>query len=309
VKKFPWLKNLDYRAVAGILLGVVIIQTFFLVKTQLQAEKKKAIPPAKVSIEKIKEPPKPTAKIVTPLPKPQPRQVSPAQVSPARSSRGKIAVIVDDSGYNNRDCHYLKEIPYPVTVSILPDLTYSREIAQCAHDAQKEVMLHLPLESYESHEEYPKNYIITIDMPKGLIIDRLEESLRSVPYASGLNNHMGSKATENQRMMKILFTQLQGKNLFFVDSKVTSKSVAPKFARRAKLPFAERDVFLDNVNERSAIEAQFQELAQIAERHGSAIAIGHARTLTWEIIKEQAEKLTREGFEFVPVKTIINENK
>ena len=222
-------------------------------------------------------------------------------------SRGKIAIIIDDSGYNIHDCDHLQAIQTPVTISILPDLEHSTDIAKCAHSFGKEVMLHLPLEPHENSDEYPKNYIINTDMPKGLVFDRLEQSLRSVPYADGINNHMGSKATENKRLMSIIFAELENRKLFFVDSRVTAKTVCPDLARQTGLPFAQRDVFLDNVNQRLEIEQQFAELARVAEKHGVAIGIGHARTLTWDIIKEQTEKLTQDGFEIVTVKSILSQ--
>ena len=208
------------------------------------------------------------------------------------------------------DCDHLREIPSPVTISILPNLGHSTDIAQCAHAYGKEVMLHFPLEPHphENPDQYPKNYIVTTDMPKGLIIDRLEESLSSVPYVDGINNHMGSKATEDQRLMSIIFAQLQNKDLFFVDSRVTSKTICPQLARQSGLPFAQRDVFLDNVNERTSIEKQFELLARIAHKKGFAIGIGHTRELTWAVIKEKVNQLKQAGFEIVPVRTIVDEN-
>jgi uncharacterized protein len=231
--------------------------------------------------------------------------VRPKPAASPGTSRGKIAIIVDDSGYNIQDCNFLKSIAAPVTISILPDITHSTEIARCAHSYGKEVMLHLPMEPYENDDTYPPEYIINTDMPKGLILKRMKDSFSSVPYAEGINNHMGSKATENKRLMTLIFAELLEKDLFFVDSRVTSKTVCPELARAKGVAFAQRDVFLDNVHERSAIERQFAELARIAEQKGSAVAVGHARQLTWEVIKEQTEKLTREGFEIVPVKSIV----
>ena len=306
-RKFKGFSARAYKTASYILLGIVIIETIFLVRICFKgqfapkAARRQAVAVGKKKITKI-----PVAKMTAPAPAPS---RPPAGIPTPKHSKGKIAIIVDDSGYNPRDCEYLRSISSPVTISILPNLRQSKKIAQCAHAYQKEVMLHLPLEAHENEDVYPKNYVINIDMPKGLIIDRLEEALESVPYADGINNHMGSKATEDQRLMSIIFAQLLNKNLFFVDSRVTSKTVCPGLARKTGLPFAIRDVFIDNINKRPAIEAQFHELARLAAENGFAIGIAHTRPLSWKIIQEQTEELKQEGFEIVPVKTIVNKNR
>ena len=225
---------------------------------------------------------------------------------PERTSLAKVAIIIDDNGYSMNDCTAMSQIDGPVTISVLPHLRYSTEIAQCAHNQGKEVMLHLPLEPHQNKEKYPKNYIITTTMPPSLVVQQFNDALASVPYAKGINNHMGSKATEDPALMSLLFTQMKKNDLYFVDSRVTRKTICPQLARQRHLPFAERDVFLDNQNERAYIEQQFRELRQTAVKNGYAIGICHARPLTWDILKEQIEHMTSIGYEIVPVKSIIN---
>ncbi|MFA5261089.1 MAG: divergent polysaccharide deacetylase family protein [Candidatus Omnitrophota bacterium] len=225
---------------------------------------------------------------------------------PERTSLGKVAIIIDDNGYNMTDCNAISQINAPITVSVLPHLKYSQEIAHCAHNQGKEVMLHLPLEPHQNNDTYPGNYIITTVMPPSLVIQKFNEALASVPHAKGINNHMGSKATEDTALMSILFTQMKINNLYFVDSRVTRKTICPLLASQRHLPFAERDVFLDNKNDRTYIEQQFRELRQTAVKHGYAIGICHARALTWDILKEQIDLMTSIGYEIVPVKSIIN---
>ncbi len=225
---------------------------------------------------------------------------------PERTSLGKIAIIVDDSGYSMNDCSVLSQIKAPVTVSVLPHLRYSQETASCAHHQGKEVMLHLPLEPYQNKDPYPANYIITTSMPPSLVVQKFNEALASVPYAKGVNNHMGSKATEDTALMSILFTELKKNNLYFVDSRVTRKTICPHLASQRHLPFAQRDVFLDNQNDRAYIEQQFRILRQTAVKHGYAVGICHARSLSWDILKEQTDLMTSLGYEVVPVKSLIN---
>lgn len=234
-----------------------------------------------------------------------PKRLSPKVTTPV-VHKPRIAIIVDDNGYNANDCRFLQGIDQPVTISVLPELKFSATTATCARQDGKEVMLHLPMEPHDNRQKYPEHYIIKTSMPAEEVVAMIDRALSSVPYVSGINNHMGSKATENARLMSVLFTQMKKHNLFFVDSRVTAKTICRYLAKERNLPFSERDVFLDNQNDRDYIEGQFRQLAQIARKKGYAIGIGHARPLTWEIIKEQLGALSAAGFEVVTVKNIIN---
>ena len=166
-------------------------------------------------------------------------------------------------------------------------------------------MLHLPMEAHHNDDPYPENYIISSKMNVNQVARRVNDALASVPFAEGVNNHMGSKATENKQLMSLIFSEIKNKNLFFVDSRVTLKTICGPLARQTQIPFAERDVFLDNQHDRVQIEYQFTQLAAEARRQGYAIGIGHARSLTWTIVREQLKKLSDEGFEIVPVKALV----
>lgn len=227
-------------------------------------------------------------------------------LKPTKPPLAKIAVIIDDNGYNAEDCRSLENLPYPVTISVLPHLAHTQEITACARRLNKEIMLHLPLEPYHNEQKYPDDYIIKTTMPERKVIEQFQADLKSVPYASGVNNHMGSKATENIPLMSVLFTQMKKQNLFFIDSRVTAKSICPYLAKKMDMPFAQRDIFLDNENDREYIEGQFRLLAQRARKNGYAIGIGHARPLTWQITAEQLGRLSAEGFAIVTVKEIVD---
>lgn len=285
-----------------VLLVIIVVQAYFLVKAYLPADKTSTVIRQKL-----------TAPVTTkPIPKvvpPKPRKFTPPSVPIPPATAGQIVLIIDDSGYNSRDCHSLAAIDVPVTISILPQLDHSREVAECAHAQGKEVMLHLPLEPHVFREEYPANYFIRTAMTSTRIINRFSEALKSVPHVVGVNNHEGSKATEDSRVMYILFKEFIKKNVFFVDSRVTSKSICRNLAEKLNLPFASRDVFLDNINKREEIEKQFAELAKKSRDHGVAVAIGHARPLSWIIMTEQIKKLTAEGYEFITVQELISQNQ
>ncbi|MDD3374946.1 MAG: divergent polysaccharide deacetylase family protein [Candidatus Omnitrophica bacterium] len=220
-----------------------------------------------------------------------------------RPDTGRIAIIIDDWGYN-KNCDFLKNIDIPIAISVLPNLPYSKLSAQCAHENNKEVMLHLPLEPHKFTEVYPPNYIITTNMDAKKIEQTIDDYLESVPYAEGINNHMGSKAVQDKAFMKIILRYLKNKKLFFVDSRVTSDSICKEAAAEVRIPFAQRDVFLDNLSNEEYIRNQIKKLANIAKKQGYAIGIAHNRPSTLKVIQEQSQKLKEQGFEFVTVKTL-----
>ncbi len=274
-----------------------------------------AAPKTKRTVAVPAPPARPTAQLIAPqvaepsppvsvqTPAPRPAATPPALKSSTGSSL--IAIILDDWGYNESHCENLAQIEAPVTVAVLPHLSHSIDVANCAFQQKKEVMLHFPMEPHWNQDEYPKDYIVRTTMPKAKVIELLDKALKSVPHAVGVNNHMGSKATEDRRLMSIVFESLRDRKLFFVDSYVTAESVCGELAREVKLPFVRRDVFLDKQNERRYIEKQFELLAKEAREKGYAVGIGHDRVLTLEIVKEQTKLLRQQGFRIITVQELI----
>ena len=218
--------------------------------------------------------------------------------------QGRIAVVLDDWGYNLRNIKALEEIKEPLTLAILPNLNYSSEIAQKAAELKKEVILHLPLEPYrEEHYHLEKNTIFTA-MPKAEVIKILRADFNSVPGLKGASNHMGSKATEDESLMRIIFTELKKRKLYFLDS-FTSKTICKGLAYSLGLPYAQRHVFLDNNNDYDRILAQFETLARLAKRQGFAVGIGHARTRTLEALVKVIPDFKKRGFKFVFVSELV----
>ena len=220
-------------------------------------------------------------------------------------SAGKIAFIIDDWGYAMHNCKFLKEITAPLAVAVLPNLRYTDDIMKCADVYGKDVMLHLPLEPYANGDHYPDNYLITTAMKPSKVIAMVDGTLVKMPLVQGVNNHMGSKATEDRELMKIIFKRLKKRGLFFVDSMTAHHSICGELAREMGMPFASRDVFLDNINTREAIKKQIMELAKRARKKGYAVAIGHDRALTMQVLKEEIQTLEDQGFEIVRVKTLL----
>lgn len=217
--------------------------------------------------------------------------------------KGRIAIVVDDWGYNLNNLHILEQIRYPLTCAILPELKFSTHLAKELHTRGFQVILHLPL---EPHEEYrlEKN-TITTSMGEETVKNIIGQDLDSLVYAKGASNHMGSRATENLRTMTLVFNELKKRQLFFLDSMVTSKSICSVLARKMGLMFAKRDVFLDNKEEYRYIRGQIDKLKAKARIYGEAIGIGHDRKRTLEVLAETMPQLEKEGFKFVFVSELV----
>jgi len=243
--------------------------------------------------------------VVRPVPQPvvQEEEQEPDENIP--SSGGKIAIIIDDWGQTTSNCKYLREIPEPLAVSILPGLRHTKDVATCARVYHKLAMLHLPLEALHNYDIYPPNYIIKTSMSPSLISRIVDEDLDQLPSIEGVNNHMGSKATESRYLMKIILKRIKRKGLFFVDSMTARGTVCAALADEMGVAFGKRDVFLDNINTREAIMKQFIMLAQKARHRGYAVAIGHDRHLTMQVIKDEMPLLEKQGFKIVSIKELL----
>ncbi|MBF0485003.1 MAG: divergent polysaccharide deacetylase family protein [Candidatus Omnitrophica bacterium] len=222
-------------------------------------------------------------------------------------SYGKAAIIIDDWGYNRSHCQYLAQMPVPVAVAILPHLPYSKIIIQCAKDNGQEPMLHLPFEPHSAKEAFEKDYDMTTDMSDAEARAKVVKILNEMTGVVGVNNHTGSKGTEDEVLVTNVLTELKRRGLFFVDSMTSDRSVCGIVAQRLKMRIGRRDIFLDNRNERAYIERQFADAMQLVRQNGHAIIIGHDRALTLDVIIEQARKYSQEGYQFITVKDYIRQ--
>ncbi len=213
--------------------------------------------------------------------------------------KGKIAIVLDDWGYTMRQVPAVNSIEQPLTVSVLPSLPYSTQVAAAARAHGHQVMLHMPMEAMDPNEPREADTLLT-GMNRREILDRLNRSLLTVPGAAGVNNHQGSKATSDSVLMEIVLQEVKRRNLFFMDS-VTGHSVGPVLARRMGVRFARRDVFLDNTAAPAAIRKQLAELARLASKNGKAIAIGHDRPATIQVLQEALPALEQAGYTLVPL--------
>lgn len=217
--------------------------------------------------------------------------------------KGKIAIVIDDWGYNLNNFYILEEIKSPLTVSVLPNLAYSRSAAQALHKHGAQVILHLPLEPHEKFR-LEKNTILT-SMDEETIRNIVRQDLDALYYVRGVSNHMGSRATEDPRTMGIIFSELKKKNLFFLDSLVSPRTVCFSLAKKMQIPFARRDIFLDNKEEAGYIRGQIQKLKIRARVYGQAVGIGHDQKTTLEVLREAMPELEKEGYKFVFISELV----
>lgn len=211
--------------------------------------------------------------------------------------KGKIAIVLDDWGYNLNNLDILEGIGYPLTMAILPRLPYSQKAAEHLHNQGFEIILHLPMEPQEKVRLEKNTIMVSDDETK--IESIIEEDIASIPYIKGVSNHMGSRVTADPHTMEIVFRELKSRGLYFLDSVATSKSVCPSVARRVAIRFARRDVFIDNKSEPAYIKEQIHKLKTKARAYGQAIGIGHDRKTTILVLKEVMPGLEKEGYKFV----------
>ncbi|MBU4473198.1 MAG: divergent polysaccharide deacetylase family protein [Candidatus Omnitrophica bacterium] len=217
--------------------------------------------------------------------------------------KGKIAIVVDDWGYNLNNLHILEEIKYPLSLSVLPNLPYSRHLAEKLGRRGFEIILHLPMEPYERVRLEEDTIMTSMDEPA--IVNIIDRDLAGAPYICGVSNHMGSKATGDSKTVSIIFRELKKRGLYFLDSFVSAKSICADVAGKMQLSFARRDIFLDNKDNPVYIRKQIQKLKAKANIYGQAIGIGHNRKATLEALKEIMPIIEKEGYKFVFISELV----
>jgi uncharacterized protein len=210
----------------------------------------------------------------------------------------RLAIIIDDMGNDRIEDEAVLELPRPLTISVLPHLPLSTEIADEAARRGDEVMLHLPMQP-DSETSPSETVELRPGMPSGEVRTALAGMLATVPHALGVNNHEGSRATADPRLMDALMPALKQRGLFFIDSRTSASTVAYDIARRYGVPAASRKVFLDDSVNRNAIEKQIDLAMRDADRGGEAIAIGHPHPETIAALQDMLPRLKERGVQLV----------
>ena len=216
----------------------------------------------------------------------------------------KVAFIIDDLGYETEVAKKMMELEFPIALSILPFLQYSEFIAEEGRKNNREIMLHLPMEPNNSDAD-PGPGAIKSYMSEEEIRQAVRDCILNFPYIIGVNNHMGSKITEDREIMEIILEEIREYNLFFIDSITTKDSIAYEVAQEMEIKSAVRSVFLDNENDMKYIKGQMLEVQETALREGEVIAIGHGRINTFYVLKRIVPELIKAGIEVVPVSELV----
>ena len=219
--------------------------------------------------------------------------------------RGVIALIIDDFGYrNDHISNGFLELPGNLTYAIIPGHDYSQSFSKKAYDAGYEIVVHMPMENIgKTYGE--EEYVLMSYFQEDEIKERINKSFSHLPEAVGLNNHQGSRGTADVRIMTILAHEIKANKKFFVDSRTTRNSVAESTMRKYGVPTNKRDIFLDNDLDEEKIRTQMLKLADVAERKGIAIGIGHVKPQTLAVLQREIPDLQKKGFRFEFVSRLV----
>lgn len=219
-------------------------------------------------------------------------------------AKAKLAFIIDDLGYHWSEFDRMMTIPRPMTFAVIPHLPRSVKQANQVLEEGYDLILHQPMEAVSGFD--PGEGAIYTHLKEIEIINTLKYNLDSLPEGIiGANNHMGSKATADPRVMNVVLRFFQGQGLFFIDSSTTAQSAVPQVSRELQVNYGKNNIFLDNVDELEAIQEQIRKAGQLALQKKEAIAIGHVRNFTAKAILATLDELEAQGIQIVYAKDLL----
>jgi polysaccharide deacetylase 2 family uncharacterized protein YibQ len=231
---------------------------------------------------------------------------APASASqPPATEQPRLAIILDDLGSDRAAAEAIFSLPYPLTISVLPNHSHSVEIAEEAHRRGYQVMLHVPMESVGQGRPEPQE--LRPGMSAQDVSAMVNGFIGAVPDVAGVNNHQGSQSTTDAALMDELMPVLRKHQLFYVDSRTTAATVAFDSARRAGVPSAFRNVpFLDDVADVKAIRTQLLRALRDAVEKGEAIAIGHPHPATLKALHKVLPQAQAQGVRLVFASELVH---
>lgn len=207
---------------------------------------------------------------------------------PQRSNfKAKLAIIIDDVGTKSQ-VRAIKSLHLPLTMSFLPPSRGRPNTPKLAAQ-ESNYMVHLPMEAKNFSAEEP--YTLRVSDSQSDILQRVAQIKKLFPRVSYINNHTGSKFTADESAMNRLIYALNKSNIYFVDSRTTAETKAPKVVKNFGLNYIARDVFLDHHNDKEYILQQIKKAIEVAKEHGTAIAIGHPHKNTLRALYESKSLL------------------
>ncbi len=219
-----------------------------------------------------------------------------------RGTGGNIVLIIDDLGFDGQSLERVMALDANVNCAILPNGTRASEFAEKLNERGFEILVHLPMQP-QGRETPGRNAILT-SMSDDEITRATLENIQAIPYARGLNNHMGSLATTDRRVMTNVLRAMPD-GMYFIDSRTTGGSIAGDVARELNVRTATRNVFLDDVASERAVRKQLAELADAAQKRGVAIGIGHPYPVTMRVLAEELPELKARGFRFIRASQVV----
>lgn len=219
------------------------------------------------------------------------------------SEFARIAIIMDDIGYNRKAGQYAIAIPGNITFAVIPFTPFGRALAEEAYFSDKEVMLHLPMES-ENGNKLDTGGITSLQS-KYEVKARVKNALNELPFVAGFNNHMGSLLTTDQKAMQWIMEEVTGTPLYFLDSVTHAESIASDVAQQFDIPNLKRDIFIDATPTAKSIDAQFNRLIKVAHQNGYAIGIAHPYPATLKYLAKNLPLLNQYQVELVSASALL----
>lgn len=295
------------RPLITLFIVAILIALAFLLLEMVKRSAPVKVTEQPVSVERHKMPARPEEGAIVQHPyttaiKPPPPAAHPRK---REAGPGSVAIIVDDMGSSVQEVKELMAIKLPLTFSIIPGLAKGKEVAQAAHANGYPVMIHVPMEPQGYPQQRMEQNGLLLSQSDAEIQRRLNGYIQAVPFASGANNHMGSRFTEDKAKMGTVLGLLKEKGLFFIDSKTTSHSVGYSLAREMGIETASRNVFIDNVQNVDAIKVQLEQLAEMARNKGTAIGICHPHKTTIIALTALLPELQKSGITFVYARDLV----
>ena len=220
----------------------------------------------------------------------------------------RVAIIIDDIGFDLAMADELMQLGAHLTLSIIPNQAFSTEIAVRAHKRGFETMIHLPMEPNDYPDTDPGRGAIYVNLAASEITRRTNAFLEAVPHASGVNNHMGSRAMADGEVVKTMLASVASHNLFFVDSRTSAKTIGLQTARSMGMPSAERSVFIDEVGNSDVAYRvdKLRELIRLARERGTVIGIGHPSRETIDALRHVIPEFLEAGVEIVYSSEVVS---
>ena len=224
--------------------------------------------------------------------------------STSTQAEARLAIIIDDIGYNKAQSERAARLNGKFTLAVLPFTPHGLSSAQLAHSRGKELMLHLPMSALKN--QYLGKGGLVSGMEKATFLNIIRQDLASIPHIKGVNNHMGSLLTQEAEPMQWLMTELRPRGLYFVDSRTSVQTKAFDIAKSQQVPSLKRDVFLDDSHEPHAIAQELNRAIKLAREHGAAVAIGHPYPATLDILENIEPLLQKQGVRLVYASQLIH---